>query len=88
MPPPFKTTIPDPSKPGEQGGFLLVEYFPFKNALSAGFIGTAMTLIKTWPDYGFGIGKPYLTIGSFFQSSIMIAFIVSGTFKDIMLLLF
>jgi hypothetical protein len=56
IPPPFSTTIPDPSNPGIEGLGFSEEYAPFRNARSEGLIGAAITLTKTSPSLGFGIG--------------------------------
>lgn len=78
-PPPAPTTIPEASVPGTVGGFLFEEYYPLKNALSAGWIGAAMTLIRISPFFGFGTGI-YLTYGTPFHSSMTTALMVVGTF--------
>lgn len=80
IPPPDATIIPEPSKPGVHGIFLLVGYFPFKKAKSLVPIGAASTYIRTSPVYGVGTGisatatylpKPY----------ILTAFITAGIFS-------
>jgi len=45
-----------------QGVFLFSEYFPTaKNSKSDGLIGAAITLIKTYPGPGLGIGTDLTT---------------------------
>jgi hypothetical protein len=61
IPPPFYTTNPLPSNPAVHGHFLVSEYLPTsRKAKSDGLIGAAITLIRTYPGFGFGIGI-YLT---------------------------
>ena len=55
IPPPDSTTSPLPSSPGLLGNYRLEEYFPFKKALSAGFIALENTFISTYPDLALGI---------------------------------
>ena len=57
-----------------QGAFFTYEYAPnFRKYRSDGLIGAAITLIKTYPSFGFGIGTSLTDI--FSGPSIMMAFI-------------
>lgn len=57
------TTVPAPSMPGTEGGFLLVAQNPLITDTSEGFIGAASTFIKTSFYVNYGIGISFTTKG-------------------------
>jgi hypothetical protein len=74
-PPPFYTTNPLPSNPNVHGVFLVYEYWPFSiKIVSEGLIGAAITLIRTSPGPGLGIG--ICLILNVFGASRITAFII------------
>jgi hypothetical protein len=78
-PPPFYTTRPLPSNPAVHGVFLVSEYSPISiKAKSLGLMGAAITLIKTCPGSGLGIGI-YFTL-SVLGASKITAFINFSAF--------
>ena len=69
IPPPFSTTIPDPYSPGIDGLGFSDEYAPLRKARSDGLIGAAITLTRTSPSLGFGIGTSWSLIEKSFSKT-------------------